>query len=67
MYINEPVYQHKQLIDELTQDKNKIDYGGSLYRYMDWHRIVDENIVRAVETSIYSKIYNDPDHAYEKI
>ena len=67
MYINQPVEEQKQLIDQLAAGKDKIIYGGKMYQYMDWHRIVDENIVRAVETRIYGKVYNNTNRAYEQV
>jgi len=68
-YINQPVYELDETILELAKDKSKDDYAGNnqLYQMMDWHRLVDENIVRAVETSIYADIYNDRDKAYDEI
>lgn len=67
MYINQPVEEQKQLIDQLATGKEKIIYGGKMYQYMDWHRIVDENIVRAVETRIYGEVYNNKNKAYEEV
>ncbi|MEA4963591.1 DUF4932 domain-containing protein, partial [Lutispora sp.] len=35
--------------------------------HMDWHRIADENIVRAVEARIYGEVYNNTNRAYEGV
>ena len=67
MYINPPVEEQKQLIDRLATGKDKIIYGGKMYQHMDWHRITDENIVRAVEARIYGEVYNNTNRAYEEV
>lgn len=66
-YINLPVYNQNKLIEKLTYNERKEDYANSMYQYMPWHRIVDENIVRAAETAIYAKIYNDKEKAFNEI
>lgn len=68
-YINQPVYEQNDSIQNLAKDRNKADYAGTnaMYQTMDWHRIVDENIVRAVETAIYANVYHDRAQAYEQV
>lgn len=68
-YINQPVYEQNDNIQNLANDRNKADYAGTspMYQTMDWHRIVDENIVRAVETAIYANVYHNREQAYEQI
>lgn len=68
-YINQPVYELNETILEMAKDKNKSSVTGNnqMYQMMDWHRIVDEYVVRAVETSIYANMFNDRDKAYDEI
>lgn len=66
-YINQPVYEQNTLITELSQEKNKTDYTNGMYAAMEWHRIVDESIVRVVETAIYKNVYKDSQKAFNEI
>lgn len=67
MYINKGVEEQDKLIQSSTSDKNVNDYVGELYNYMPWNRIIDENIVRAVQTRIYSEVLGDEAKAYAQI
>ncbi len=58
-YINAPVEKNKDLIESLTLSKNKKEYAHSMYEGMPWHRIVDENFVRAIEARIYKKVLGE--------
>lgn len=66
-FINQPVYELNDLILELSKDKKKSDYTNSMYQNMEWNRIVDETIVRVVETSIYKNVLNNKKKAFELI
>lgn len=67
MYINSGVERQESLIQSLVSDKKVTDYVGSLYQNMPWNRVVDENIVRAVETRIYAQVLDNGHKAYEQI
>lgn len=67
LYLNNAVYGQNELIEELASQKDIKEYVGELYWNMPWHRAVDENIVRAVETRVYAQFYNNEDNAYREI
>lgn len=67
LYINPEVENRREFIEQLAVGQEKILYGGQLYQYMEWYRIVDENIVRAVETRIYGKYYNSLEKAFNQV
>lgn len=66
-YINPPVYEHNDKILSLAENKEKTNYAGAMYQDMEWHRIVDENIVRVVETRIFGSVLNDQEKAFDYI
>lgn len=58
-YINNPVANSKSLISELTAYKEKQDYAHQMYQSMPWNRIIDENLVRAVQGRIYKNVLGE--------
>lgn len=66
-FINQPVYEQNEYILQLTKDLKKSSYIGPMYQNMEWHRIVDENIVRVVETAIFSDVMDNKQMAFDFI
>lgn len=67
-YINRYVQARSSMIEGLAKKKDKKDFGGyGPYATMPWFRLVDENMVRAVETRIYADIFGDDQQAYDYI
>lgn len=66
-FINQPVYEQNDYIIKLSKDLKKSGYIGPMYQNMEWHRIVDENIVRVVETAIFSDVMKDEKTAFDLI
>jgi hypothetical protein len=60
-YLNTPVAKNMQQINSLTANLNKEDYVSKLYisKDMPWNRLIDENLVRAVEARIYDRVYGE--------
>ena len=67
LYINDEVATLQEKINQLAQGKTKQDYASSLYNNMPWYRIVDENLVRVIETYLYAQSYEDEEQAYKEI
>lgn len=55
------------LIESLHRDQKKSDFVGGIYQGMDWNRIIDENIVRAMSTRIIARVTQNEEKAYEEI
>lgn len=67
MFINQPVYEQNAYILQCSKDLEKSNYIGPIYQTMEWHRIVDEHIVRVVETAIFSDVLGDEKRAFDLI
>jgi hypothetical protein len=59
MYINPSVQNNEELIQSLRNGKDVKEYVSQMYQDFPWNRVVDENIVRAVETRVYAKVLGD--------
>ena len=66
-YINPCVEKQTDFIETLYQNQTKSDYAGKMYYGMDWNRIIDENIVRAVSARIIGRVTQNEEKAYEAI
>lgn len=64
-YINEEVAKNKEFIENkaFEYNFNKNDFGGKTYENMEWHRIIDENIVRVVQILLYEEILGEEEKA----
>lgn len=58
-FINTPVYENLQLINNVTNGKYKPNYCSQTYYEFPWNRITDENFVRAVEARLYKNVLNE--------
>ena len=66
-YINPLVEEKANLVKTLYSNEKKSDFAGEVYQNMDWNRVIDENIVRAVSTRIIARVTGNEKKAYEDI
>lgn len=67
-YINQPVFEQRELISSLSQGQEKTAYTSApMYQGMEWDRIVDEHVVRAVETAVFRRVLQDEEKAFDSI
>jgi len=58
-FINTPVYENLELINNVTNGKYKVNYCSQTYYEFPWNRITDENFVRAIEARLYKNVFNE--------